>query len=257
MSDDLVVYEKEGRIAWLTLNRPEALNAINLDLRDLLWVLLEAVRDDPDVGVVIFHGAGERAFCAGADVKEFGTAPSYISARDARRERDLWGQMLASPKPMIAAIHGWALGAGCELSLYCDFRVASADARFGLPEVNLGYIPSAGGTQTLVRQVPPGVALEMIMTGEAIDAFRALQIGLVDRVVDRSALVDEARALANSLLQRPEFGLRMAREALRAAADLPISQGLSVAELLGARARLEAGGTVEMRRLSEWTPDGG
>jgi len=157
---------------------------------------------------------------------------------------------------MIAAIHGWALGAGCELSLYCDFRVASADARFGLPEVNLGYIPSAGGTQTLVRQVPPGVALEMIMTGEAIDAFRALQIGLVDRVVDRSALVDEARALANSLLQRPEFGLRMAREALRAAADLPISQGLSVAELLGARARLEAGGTVKMRRLSEWTPDG-
>src|SRR5947209_5956713 len=139
-------------------------------MRDRLWSLLEAVRDDPEVRVIGLKGAGDRAFCSGADVKEFGTAPSYIAARDARLQRDLWGTMLASDKPFVAAVHGWALGAGCEMSLLCDFRIAADDARFGLPEVTLGYIPSAGGTQTLARTVPPGVALGMVLTGEPIDA---------------------------------------------------------------------------------------
>ncbi|MHB8578196.1 MAG: enoyl-CoA hydratase/isomerase family protein, partial [Dehalococcoidia bacterium] len=141
-SGGLVLYEKRGPVAWLTLNRPAALNAVNLAMRDQLWALFNAVRDDPDVRAIVLRGAGERGFCAGADITEFGTAPSYVAARDARLQRDLWGLMLASEKPFIAAIHGWALGAGCEMSLLCDFRVASEDARFGLPEVNLGYIPS-------------------------------------------------------------------------------------------------------------------
>jgi enoyl-CoA hydratase/carnithine racemase len=232
---ELVLYEKDGPVAWLTLNRPEALNAVSLAMRDLLWDYLQAVRDDPDVRIIALRGAGERAFCAGADVKEFGTAPSYLAAREARIDRDLWGAMLESRKPFVAAIHGYALGAGCEMSLYCDLRVASEDTHFGLPEVNLGYIPSAGGTQTLPRTIPRGVAAGMIMTGEPIDAARALDLGLVHRVVPKAELYTTARDLAVRLAAVPEPVLAAAREALAAARDLPLPQGLTVAAAIAAR----------------------
>ncbi|HLZ69685.1 MAG TPA: enoyl-CoA hydratase/isomerase family protein [Dehalococcoidia bacterium] len=251
--DDLVLFEKDGGIAWLTLNRPEALNAVNLAMRDQLWTLLLAVRDDPEIGCLVIRGNGEKAFCAGADVKEFGTAPSYLAARDARLQRDLWGLMLSLEKPLIAAVHGWALGAGCEMSLLCDLRLAAEDARFGLPEVNLGYIPSAGGTQTLPRHMPRGVALGMIMTGEPIDARQALALGMVHDVVPRPRLYDEARALAERLLSRPAFAVRLAREALRAAMDLPLAQGLSVSHRLGQRT-LHAVGPDRAAALAGWSP---
>ena len=171
MSKSPVLYEKSaGGVAWITLNRPDVMNAMNLEVRDLLWSLLQAVRDDPDVRVAVIQGAGDNAFSAGADISEFGTAPSYVEARRARRERDVWGAMLEITKPIVAAIHGYAYGAGCELSLLCDVRIASDDARFALPEVTLGYIPSAGGTQTLPRMIPPGIAREMIYSGRPIDA---------------------------------------------------------------------------------------
>ena len=179
------------------------LNAINMQMRDELWDLMHAVRDDPEVGVVIFKGAGDRAFSAGADISEFGTAPSYVEARRARRERDLWGFMLSLDKILIAAIHGFALGAGIELPMCCDFRIASEDARLGLPEVGLGYIPSAGGTQTLPRHLPPGVAMQMILTGESIDAQTAYGYGLVQRVVPREQLYAEVESLAGKVLSRP------------------------------------------------------
>src|SRR5574338_1062886 len=166
-------------IAWITLNRPHVLNAANMAMRDELWSALQAVRDDPGVRVVVIKGAGDRAFSAGADISEFGTAPSYAEARRARADRDVWGLMLAISKPFVAAVHGFAYGAGCEMALCCDIRIASADARFALPEVTLGYIPSAGGTQTLPRNVPPGIARQMVLTGEPVDARRALEIGLV------------------------------------------------------------------------------
>ncbi len=255
-SGDLVLFEKDGAVAWLALNRPEALNAVNLVMRDQLWALLRAVRDDPDVQVIVIRGSGERAFCAGADVKEFGTAPSYLAARDARLQRDLWGLMLALEKPLIAAVHGWALGAGCELSLLCDLRVAAEDARFGLPEVNLGYIPSAGGTQTLPRHIPPGVALGMIMTGDPIDAQQALALGMVHAVVPRERLDDEARAVAERLLRRPVFGVRLAREALRVAMDLPLPQGLAASHRLGQRA-LQAADAGRLSALAGWRPHDG
>jgi enoyl-CoA hydratase/carnithine racemase len=235
---DLVVYEKDGPIAWVTLNRPHALNSVNLAMRDLLWTWLEAVRDDPEVEVAILRGNGG-CFCAGADVKEFGTAPSYLAARNARLERDLWGTMLASQKPLIAAVHGWALGAGCEMSLYCDFRVATEDARFGLPEVKLGYIPSAGGTQTLPRHIPAGVALGMVVTGDPIDAAEALRLGLIYEVVPDGRLFHAAEQLARELIARPAGAVRLAREALAAAQDLPLDAGLRVAARLGARALAE------------------
>lgn len=228
MSDDaLVVYEKLGAVARLTLNRPSALNAVNLAMRDELWGLLLAVRDDPDVRAVMLRGAGERAFCAGADVKEFGSAPSVVEARRARHERDLWALLLNLPKPVIAAIHGWALGAGCEMSLFCDIRIAADDARFGLPEVTLGYIPSAGGTQMLPRVAHPGLAMQLILSGEPIDAATALRAGLVHQVVPRAALDATAEELAVRLARVPSAFVAAAKQAVRSALDLPLPLALA------------------------------
>ncbi len=235
--EPLVLYEKLGGVARLTLNRPQALNAVNLAMRDELWMLLQAVRDDPDVRAVLFRGAGERAFCAGADVKEFGTAPSFVEARRARRERDLWGLLLALPKPLVAAVHGWALGAGCELSLLCDLRIAAEDARFGLPEVNLGYIPSAGGTQTLPRVIPRGVALQMILSGEPVDAATALRLGLVHRVVPPAELDAAALAMAERLARLPPAYVAAIKRAVNDALDLPLPLALRrEAEIVAAMA---------------------
>ena len=199
MNSQVLIYEKDGGIAWVTLNRPEVLNAMNMEMRDELWQVLHALQDDPDVAVAIFKGAGEQAFSAGADISEFGTAPSVAEARRARRERDLWGYMLTIEKPLIAAIHGFALGAGVELSMCCDLRIAAEDARLGLPEVNLGLIPGWGGTQRLPRLVGRGRASWLILTGEAISAQEALRIGLVDFVVPAGELLHRAEALAKTI----------------------------------------------------------
>ncbi len=232
---ETLVFEKRDGVAWLTLNRPEVLNAINLRMRDELWEAMHAVRDDPDVRVVIFKGAGERAFSAGADISEFGTAPSYVEARRARRERDLWGFILSLEKPLIAAVHGFALGAGVELPLCCDIRIASEEARLGLPEVSLGYIPSAGGTQTLPRHVPPGVAAHMILSGDPIDARAALLWGLVQRVVPRERLYGEAEALARLLMSRGPLALASAKRAVRQGMELSLREGLALESRLARR----------------------
>jgi len=239
-----IIYEKQGEVAWLTLNRPRVLNAVNLQMRDELWTVMEAVRDDPDLHVLLIKGAGRRAFSAGADVSEFGTAPSVVEARRARHERDLWGLMLSLPLPLVAAIHGFALGAGCEMSMCCDFRIASEDARLGLPEVNLGYIPSAGGTQLLPRTISPGVAMGLILSGDAIDAHQALRLGLVQRVVPRRRLYAEAEALARALAGRPSEALRRAKQAVLQGLDMPLDQGLALEERLAslALASPDAGG---------------
>ncbi len=165
---------RAGEVVWITLDRPGRLNAIDLDMRDQLWDALTLLRDDASIRVAVFAGAGDRAFSAGADVTEFGTAPSLMAARAARLERDLWGLMAALRLPLIAAIHGYAYGAGLELSMYCDLRVAAEDARFALPEVTLGYIPSAGGTQTVPRAVGRSDALRLATTGDPIGAAEAL-----------------------------------------------------------------------------------
>jgi len=226
---ETIIYEKDpDGIGWLTLNRPEVHNAVNLRMRDELWVALQAVRDDPDVRVLILRGAGDRAFSSGADITEFGTAPSFVEARRARRERDLWDLMLRLDRPVIAAIQGWALGAGCEMSLLCDIRLASPDARFALPEVDLGYIPSAGGTQTLPRSIRRGPAIEMILTGNMIDAREALRLGLINRLVPRERLYEEAGALARRIAERPAAALRYAKEAAVQGMDLPLREGLAL-----------------------------
>ena len=229
MAEPPVLYEKrEGGVAWVTLNRPAVLNAINLAMRDELWELMHAIRDDPDVRVVVFKGAGERAFSAGADISEFGTAPSIAEARRARRERDLWGLMLSLDVVIIAAVHGYALGAGTELPLCCDIRIASDDAVFGLPEVSLGYIPSAGGTQTLPRLVPAGVAMQMILTGDPIDAATAYRYGLVQRLVSRDELYPAAEAMARHIAVRPVGATTLTKRAIAEGAELPLATGIAL-----------------------------
>ncbi len=229
MTEPPVLYEKaEGGIAWITLNRPQALNAINMEMRDLLWEYLNAVRDDPDVRVVSFRGAGDRAFSAGADITEFGTAPTVIESRQARHERDLWHLMLTLEKPLIAAIHGYALGAGVELPMCCDIRIASDDAVIGLPEVSLGYIPSAGGTQTLPRLVPRGLAAQMVLTGDAIDAATAFRYGLVQRTVPRARLRAEAESLAHRIARMPSESVAFAKRAVHAACELSLEDGIAL-----------------------------
>jgi enoyl-CoA hydratase/carnithine racemase len=204
---DLVLldFDLERGLATITLNRPDRLNAINMAMRDLLWEYLAACRDTPEISTILFRGEG-RAFSAGADIAEFGTAPSVIASRRARHERDLWGELLNHRCITVARLHGFCYGAGLELPLCCDYRIAAGDARFALPEVTLGYIPSAGGTQTLPRRVPPGIAAHMILSGEPILAPDALRWGLVDAVVPAASL-DTA---VDALLARPLARRRVA-----------------------------------------------
>lgn len=248
---ETIRYEKGERIAWLTLDRPQVLNALNLQMRDEMWTAMQAVRDDPTVEALIIKGAGDRAFSSGADISEFGTSPSYIEARRARRERDLWQLMLDIDKPLIAAIHGYALGAGCEMSMCCDIRIASEDARFGLPEVGLGYIPSAGGTQLLPRTVPFGVAMDMVLSGREIDAAEALRLGLVNRVVPRERLYEEAEEWAQRLISRPALALAYAKEALTRGIELPLAEGLALEQRLAALALASDEAAAGLRRYAE------
>ena len=223
----LVIYDKpvEG-IARITLRRPEALNAINLAMRDELWDFVHAAGWDPDVRVLVFAGEG-RAFSAGADIREFGTAESLHAAREARRQRDLWGLLEALPKPTIAALHGFCFGAGIELPLYCDLRIAADDARIALPEVTLGYIPSAGATQLAPRIAGPGPAAQLIFSGLPIDAEQALQWGIVHEIVPLAELDTAAMASASRLAEADPAAVAAVKRAIRSGADLPLDAAIA------------------------------
>ena len=243
-SFETIIYHKAENIACVSLNRPTVLNAYNLGMRDELYQVLEAVRDDPDVKIVVLRGEG-RAFCVGADLTEFGTAPSQVVARQVRWERDVWGLMLNISKPLIAAIHGYCLGLGLEMALLCDLRVATQDAVLGMPEVGLGMLPSAGGTQTLSRILDVSDALEMLLTGRYLAASEALDLGLVGRVVTLESLDEEVLKLAQRLLSFPEAALRAAKEAVHQGLDLSLEEALgletrlSLATLLSRRVVLK------------------
>ena len=224
---ELVRYEKTAPgVASITLNRPDALNAINMAMRDELWTYLQAAALDPEVRVLCFYGAG-RAFSAGADITEFGTAPSFIESRRARHDRDLWALLEALPVVTIAALHGFCFGAGIELPLYCDFRIAADDALIALPEVTLGYIPSAGGTQMMPRIVPPGVGLGLVLSGDRIDATQSREWGLVNGVVAADELDATVRDLADRLASRNGESLAAAKRALRQGLDLSLDAAIA------------------------------
>ena len=198
-----VLFDLDERgVVSITLNRPERLNAISMEMRDLLWDYLQAARDIPEAKVIVFRGEG-RAFSAGADIAEFGTAPSLMDSRRARHDRDIWALLLTHRCRTIARMHGFCFGAGLELPLCCDTRIASGDATFGLPEVTLGYIPSAGGTQTLPRLVGPAIAADMILTGEPVDSATALRAGLVDEVVEAAVLDAAVERAVDAALAAP------------------------------------------------------
>ena len=235
VSEQTVLYSKNGALAHLELNRPQAINAYNIQMRDDLFEALQAARDDPDVRVAIVSGAGERGFCAGADLTEFGTAPSQAIARRVRWERDVWGLFLSIRKPLIAAVHGHVIGSGVEMACLCDIRIASEDAVFSMPEVALGLVPAAGGTQTLPRTIGPGPALDMLLTNRRLTAADALRLGLVHRVVSRNDLWDASAELAEELASRDPDALAAVKEVLLAGADVTLAQGLVLEERIARR----------------------
>ena len=232
---EVIIYEKQDGIAYITLNRPKALNAYNIKMRDELYEVLGAIKEDPDVMVVILKGTSEKAFCAGADLTEFLTAPPPIFARRARFARDVWGRFLSVEQPVIAALHGYVLGSGIEMSLCCDIRLASEDARFGLPEPGLGIIPAAGGSQTLPRTIGSAAALEILMSGRWIDAQEALKLKLVNRVLSRPALLPVAEGLARKIMSFPQPAIRAIKQAVWRGLDLPLAEGLALEARLGKR----------------------
>ncbi len=232
---EVIIYQKKDGIGYVTLNRPRALNAYNIQMRDELYQVLGAIRDDPEVEVVIFQGAGEKAFCAGADLTEFLTAPSPVIAREVRWERDVWGLFLSIDKPFIAALHGYVLGSGIEIALCCDIRLASEDARFGLPEPGLGIIPAAGGSQTLPRTIGPAAALEILMSGRWITAEEACRLKLVNRVVSRAGLLPEAEKLAEKIRSHGPLAVSYAKQAVTRGLDMSLEAGLELEARLSRR----------------------
>jgi len=244
---ETLLYEKVDSTAYVTLNRPQALNVYNIRMRDDLYEVLSAIRNDDEVRVAIFKGAGDKAFCAGADLSEFLTAPSPVVARQVRFDRDVWGLFLSIPQPLIAAVHGYVLGSGIEIALCCDIRIASEDARFGLPEVGLGIIPAAGGTQTLPRTVGRGKALEMLLTSRWIDAKEAYQIQLVNRVVPWEKLLESAKEMAEKIASHDPVAIRSAKQAVVRGLDLPLAEGLRLEKMLASQLRAIAGYKKAMR----------
>jgi len=229
MSDfETIIYEKKNGLAYVTLNRPQALNVYNIKMRDELYEVLGAIRDDADVRVALFRGAGDRAFCAGADLSEFLTAPSPVIARRARWERDIWGLFLSINKPFIAALHGYVLGSGVEIALCCDIRLAAEDVRFGLPEPGLGIIPAAGGSQTLPRVIGGAKALEILLSGRWVKAEEARRLKLVSKVLPKKELMPEAERLAAKIAGFNPLAVACAKQAITRGLDLSLSQGLEL-----------------------------
>ncbi len=220
---------RERELAYVTINRPDVRNALSLEVQAGLRRALELVRADDDVRAVIFTGAGDRAFAAGADIVRLRDYDRR-TALAANLQR-LFDDIESLEKPTIAAINGFALGGGCELAMACDIRVASASARLGLPETALGIIPGAGGTQRLSRLVGLGMTLDLILTGRLLSAGEALQAGLVSRVVAAESLMDECRDLAAAILARGPLAVRLAKLVVRSGADADVRTGQVIERL--------------------------
>jgi enoyl-CoA hydratase len=211
-------------VALVSLDRPEAMNALSFDLLDQLADALETLDADPTCRAIVVTGS-ERAFAAGADIREL--APqTYASLRDGHRF-DVWDRLAAIGLPTIAAVRGVALGGGCELAMTCDMIVAAEDARFGQPEIRLGVMPGAGGTQRLTRAIGKARAMEAILTGDPIDASAAAALGLVTRVVPADATVDAALELAARIASMPPLAVRSAKAAVRSAHEAALKAGLA------------------------------
>ncbi|MBW3533809.1 MAG: enoyl-CoA hydratase/isomerase family protein [Gemmatimonadetes bacterium] len=227
MSDDPILLEKDGPVAVLTLNRPDKLNALNESVRQRLMELVDALAGDETVKAAVLHGAGEKAFVAGADVTEFAGREPW-EQREVYQRRRMYDAVAAFPKPILCAVHGDCLGGGSELALACDVRVADRTARFSQAEIRIGLIPGAGGTQRLARLVGPGQALRIALTGDMIDAEEAHRIGLVELLVDEGQHVEQAVKLAHRMARWSPVSLRLIKQSVRAAMETPLSAGLEL-----------------------------
>jgi enoyl-CoA hydratase len=222
-----VNYNLEENVAWVTIDNPP-LNTLNTVLMDELGTVFRELEENKDVLIVIVRGGGEKAFVAGADIKQFPTMDQAIAEKFSSAGQDVFNQIENFKGPVIAAIQGFALGGGCELAMACDIRVASEDAKFGQPETGLAIIPGYGGTQRIPRLIPTGKARELIYTGEMIDAMDAMRIGLVDRVVKREDLLDEAGSLAAKILTKGPLAIKAAKKAINGGLALPLREGLKL-----------------------------
>ena len=229
-----LIYEKEDGVARVSLDRPAVLNAYNIQMRDDFSEALFAVAEDPDVRALLITGEG-RGFCAGADLTEFGSAPSQVIARQVRWERDVWGQMIDLDKPIVAAVHGYCIGSGLEIALLCDVRVAADDTIFAMPEVRLGMIPAAGGTQTLPRNAGRSQSLDLLLTGRRFTAQEAYSMRLVTRLSPPERLTDDARQTAEKLAHAPPPSVAFLKRALREGGDMALDDALNLETRLAAQ----------------------
>jgi enoyl-CoA hydratase len=223
-----LLYEKEGGIGIVTINRPEALNALNSEVYNELYELFQEIEADAAVRVVILTGSGGKAFAAGSDIVEMQPQSSMEIKGFVETARRASDRIYTLSKPVIAAINGYALGGGCELTMCCDLRIASEKARFGQPEINVGVIPGAGGTQRLIRLIGMTRAKEILYTGDMIDAGTALNYGLVNKVVPPDSLMTEAKELAKKLLTKSRRILSLAKTAATSGAGMSLPDGLDL-----------------------------
>lgn len=229
MTYETLLVETTDRVARVTINRPDVRNAVSRQVQDDLRAFLAAAREDDGIGAVVFTGAGEKAFIAGADISQLATYTLHTGL--ASEMQGLYDEIEAFEKPTIAAVNGYALGGGCELAMACDIRVASDNARFGLPETNLSVLPGAGGTQRLARLIGTGRAIEMILTGRMMPADEALAVGLVTSVVPRVELLAKAAEVAGQVLAKGPLAVRLAKLVVRAGMDADQHTGLVVERL--------------------------
>jgi enoyl-CoA hydratase len=220
----LVERDEERRVALLRFNRPKQLNALNGEVMDALCSALEALDRDEAIRAIVVTGS-DRAFAAGADIGEMATASPIDMLRTNRIAQ--WDRVRRIGKPVIAAVAGWCLGGGCELAMALDLIIAAESARFGQPEINIGVIPGAGGTQRLTRAVGKSAAMQMILTGEPIDAREAYRLGLVARVVPNELVIEDALALAAKIATKSPLALRLAKEAVNAAYEMSLTDALA------------------------------
>jgi enoyl-CoA hydratase len=221
----VLVARRDDGVAVVTINRPEKLNALNAEVRRLLVAAFDELAADDDVKVIVIHGAGEKAFVAGADIAEF-AARTADEQREVYDKRRVYETVADCPKPVIAAVHGFCIGGGSELALACDVRVADRTARFSQAEIRIGLIPGGGGTQRLPRLVGRGQAMIISCTGDFVDAEDAYRMGLVEVLVDEGEHLERALELAGRMARWSSVSLRLAKEAVSAAFEMPLAVGL-------------------------------
>jgi len=241
---------RDDGVAVVTLNRPDKLNALNAEVRRLLMETFDALADDEAARVVVVHGAGDKAFVAGADITEF-AARTPMEQRAVYARRRIYEALSDFPKPVIAAVHGFCIGGGSELALACDVRVADRTARFSQAEVRIGLIPGGGGTQRLARLVGRGQAMLISCTGDFVEAEEAYRIGLVDVLVDEGGHLDAALDIAGRMARWSPVALRMAKQAVNAAFEMPLRAGMEYEKELFLAAFGSADGREGVRAFVE------